>query len=159
MKILSLDQSTKTGFAVFEDDEYNDDFLLVSYGLYRAKGNTFEEKIIDICNYFDILIHEEQIDLLLLEDVQAQTNTNTYGKLSRLVGALIELANINNIEYKIIHSSTWRKGLIIKGRDRKMLKQQSQQYILDKYGIEVQDDVADAICIGTYFLNKFKGSE
>ena len=40
-----------------------------------------------------------------------------------------------------------------------MLKQQSQQYILDKYGIEVQDDVADAICIGTYFLNKFKGSE
>ena len=95
----------------------------------------------------------------MLEDVQAQTNTNTYGKLSRLIGALIELANINNIEYKIIHSSTWRKGLIIKGRDRKMLKQQSQQYILDKYGIEVQDDVADAICIGTYFLNKFKGSE
>lgn len=151
-KILSLDQATLTGFAIFEDDECNDDFILISYGLYRAKGNTFEEKIIDICNYFDILIHEEQIDLLLLEDVQAQSNTLTYGKLSRLIGALIELANMNNIEYKIIHSSTWRKGLGIKGKDRKVLKEQSKQYVFNKYGIAVKDDISDAIAIGTYYL-------
>lgn len=151
-KILSLDQATLTGFAVFENDEYNDDFLLISYGLYRAKGNTFEEKIIDVCNYFDILIHNEEIDLILLEDVQAQSNTLTYGKLSRLIGALIELANINNIEYKIIHSSTWRKGLGIKGKDRKTLKEQSKQYVLNKYGIIVKDDISDAIAIGTYYL-------
>lgn len=151
-KILSLDQSSTSGFAIFEDDECNDDFLLISYGLYRAKGNTFEEKIIDICNYFDILIHEEQIDLLLLEDVQSQSNTLTYGKLSRLIGALIELANMNNIEYKIIHSSTWRKGLGIKGKDRKTLKEQSKQYVFNKYGITVNDDVSDAIAIGTYYL-------
>lgn len=151
-KILSLDQSSISGFAIFEDDKCNDDFLLISYGLYRAKGNTFEEKIVDICNYFDILIHEEQIDLLLLEDVQAQSNTLTYGKLSRLIGALIELANINNIEYKIIHSSTWRKGIGIKGKDRKTLKNQSKQYVFNKYGITVKDDISDAIAIGTYYL-------
>ena len=151
-KILSLDQATLTGFAIFENDEYNDDFLLISYGLYRAKGNTFEEKIVDICNYFDILIHEEEIDLILLEDVQAQSNTLTYGKLSRLIGALIELANINNIEYKIIHSSTWRKGIGIKGKDRKTLKNQSKQYVFNKYGITVKDDISDAIAIGTYYL-------
>ena len=152
--LLALDQATKTGFSIFEKNEWEDDFKLLSYGLYRAKGDTFENKIIDVCDYFDILIHEYQIDIILIEDVQAQSNTLTYGKLSRLVGALIELSNINEINYNIIHSSTWRSELNIKGKTRKELKENSQKYVKNKYGLDVPDDVADSICIGTYYLMK-----
>ena len=153
-RILALDQATKTGFSIFEKNEWEEDFKLLRYGLYRAKGGTFEDKIINICDYFDRLIHEYQVDIILLEDVQAQTNTLTYGKLSRLVGALIELSNINEINYNIIHSSSWRSGLNIKGKTRKELKASSQKFVFKKYGLDVPDDVADSICIGTYYLMK-----
>ena len=68
------------------------------------------------------------------------------------MGGLLEVAHKHCVFYEVVHSSTWRKGLGIKGRKREELKNASKQYVLDRYGIDVSDDVADSICIGTYYL-------
>ena len=68
------------------------------------------------------------------------------------MGGLLEVAHKHCVFYEVVHSSTWRKGLGIKGKKREELKGASKQYVLDRYGIDVSDDVADSICIGTYYL-------
>lgn len=160
IKVLSLDQATITGYSVFEYDEQNDDFQLIKYGAYKSKGKTFDNKIIDICDYIEKLIIDFEIDLLLIEDVQLQSNVLTFGKLSRLIGGLIELSNKRNVDILIIKPSEWRKGLKIKGKKRDELKSNSKKYVLDKYGINVSDDISDAILIGTYYFdNIFQENE
>ena len=48
----------------------------------------------------------------------------------------------------------------IKGKKRDELKSNSKKYVLDKYGINVSDDVSDAILIGTYYFeNIFQENE
>lgn len=54
------------------------------------------------------------------------------------------------IDYDFIMPSTWRSRLKIKtgrGVKRDSLKQADMNYVKNKYSIEVNDDVADAICI------------
>lgn len=44
---------------------------------------------------------------------------------------------------------------IIKNIKREQLKQEAIDYVKEKYNIEVNDDIADAICIGDAVLNLF----
>ena len=116
--------------------------MVANRGDYIIKG---------ICGEF-YSCKEEKIDLIILEDVQKQVNQKTFGDLNKLMGGLLEVAHKHCVFYEVVHSSTWRKGLGIKGKKREELKSASKQYVLDRYGIDVSDDVADSICIGTYYL-------
>ncbi|MDY4251882.1 MULTISPECIES: hypothetical protein [unclassified Clostridium] len=42
----------------------------------------------------------------------------------------------------------------IKGKGRDVLKKKAQEYILNKYGIEINSDIADAICIGVAYIKR-----
>ena len=64
--------------------------------------------------------------------------------------------NFPHIKIEYVHSGTWRKTCGIKtgrGIKREMLKLASITFVKEKYGITVNDDVADAICIGYHTLN------
>ena len=70
-----------------------------------------------------------------------------------LLGALLELCDVEKVKYDIISSNTWRTLIKPKkGMKRKELKQLAQKFVLDKYGIETTEDEADSICLGTYYL-------
>ena len=153
MNILVLDQATTSGYAVFEINNWEDDAILVEHGHYTAKGSDFEEKIFDLCNFVSKLINEREIDFVVLENVQAQSNINTHKKLCMLLGALLELCDVEKVKYDIVSSNTWRTLIKPKkGMKRKELKQLAQKFVLDKYGIETTEDEADSICLGTYYL-------
>ena len=149
-KILVLDQATSTGVSVFETNE--EGFELLWHCCIKVKGNSMVEKMFSLCDHIEEIIKEEKIDLIILEDVQKQVNQKTFGDLNKLMGGLLEVAHKHCVFYEVVHSSTWRKGLGIKGKKREELKSASKQYVLDRYGIDVSDDVADSICIGTYYL-------
>ena len=153
MNILVLDQATTSGYAVFEINNWEDDAILVEHGHYTAKGSDFEEKIFDLCRFVSKLINEHEIDFVVLENVQAQSNINTHKKLCMLLGALLELCDVEKVKYDIVSSNTWRTLIKQKkGMKRKELKQLAQKFVLDKYGIETTEDEADSICLGTYYL-------
>ena len=57
---------------------------------------------------------------------------------------------MNSCDYFTYYPSEWRKllGIGEAGVKRNALKELDKQYIREKYGLEVNDDIADAICIG-----------
>ena len=150
MKILSIDQSLNcSGYCICESDNLN----LRKCTFYKPKCVKSVEKMYKICIFFNQVIQEENIDLVLLEDVQSQLSIKTFKLLSMLLGALIEVVNENQCEYMIIPPATWRKILNPKkGMKRKDLKELSKQYVRDRFNLEVNDDVADSICMLCYFI-------
>lgn len=156
MKLLSVDQSsTCSGLSIFEYSEENADYQLIWHDKYKPLGNDFEEKMLNLANYIDKLIKREEIEMILLENVQAQTNLATHKKLCMLLGALIEVTDINNIDYTVISSNSWRKLLHAKkGMKRKELKQLAKNYVFDKFEIESSEDEADSICMACYYYEE-----
>ena len=105
-------------------------------------------------------LEQIKIDVLVIEDVYKLRNTNTLIKLSNLQGALKELANVYNVKIEVVHPSQWRTILNTKHKHREQLKEDSKQFVFDKFGLEVNDDLADAFCILTYYFdNIFKENE
>lgn len=154
MKVISLDQSiSKTGISVFESDECDDDFKLIQYELFVTKGTT-EQKIFKTALKLQNLILEYHPTKVLLEDIQLQVNVNTYKSLSQLQGVLFFLCYHMGIQCEIIKPSVWRKGLEIKGKKREEFKEKAKEYVFNKYGLTVDDDIAESICIGTYYFIK-----
>ena len=158
IKILSIDQSLNcSGYCVVELNEKNDDFILIKHGFYKPKSTKSEEKILENCLFFNNLIKSEKIELVLLENIQAQKSLNTFKVLAMLLGALLEVIGLNHCDYMIIPPATWRKILKVKkGTRRKELKQLSKQFVLNKFGLEVNDDVADSICMLCYFIKNYE---
>ena len=156
MKLLSVDQSsTCSGLSIFEYSKENADYQLIWNDKYKPSGNDFEEKMLNLANYIDRLIKREKIKMILLENIQAQTNLATHKKLCMLLGALIEVADVNNIDYTVISSSTWRKLLHTKkGMKRKELKQLAKNYVFNRFEVEVSEDEADSICMACYFFQE-----
>ena len=77
----------------------------------------------------------------------------TFKVLGMLLGALLEVIDITHCHYRIIPPATWRKILKVKkGTKRKELKQLSKQFVLNKFGLDVIDDVSDAIVMMCYFI-------
>ena len=154
MKILSIDQSLNcSGYCICESDNLN----LIKCTFYKPKCVKSVEKMYKICVFFNQIIQEENIDLVLLEDVQSQLSIKTFKLLAMLLGALIEVVNENQCEYMIIPPATWRKILNPKkGMKRKELKELSKQYVRDRFNLEVNDDVADSICMLCYFIENYE---
>lgn len=117
-KILSLDQSTsKTGYAIFENGE------LKKYGIVRPSKKINESNLISVFIKVIKKIEEVKPDLICIEDVYIKKgktfNVQTHKTLSNLQGMLISYFILNQIEYKIIHPNTWKRGVLqIKNEER-----------------------------------------
>ena len=94
----------------------------------------------------------QSIEKIIMEQVRPDYNSHTSKVLMWLQAAVvIATYEINpKIQCQFIGVNEWRAALKIKqgrGIKRDVLKPQDIQYVKDKYGITVNDDQADAICI------------
>ena len=109
------------------------------------------------------VLDQYSVSKIIVEEVRPEGgygigNTQTHRALMWLQAATAFLIhdNYSNIEIEYIYPSSWRAALGIKngrGIKRTTLKEQDIQYVKDNYNITVNDDEADAICIG---LSQYK---
>ena len=155
--VLSLDQALKTtGFAVFQDSS------LVECGKFTVDASlsmgkrlaAFEENISKLLDSYDIR-------KLVFEQIQFQNgNAKTFQHLAYVQAILIYTCALRNIKYEIYEASHWRKVLGGKfGRKRNEQKAKAIDIVREKYQIDVDTDVADAICIGCAYLKEQKENQ
>lgn len=58
------------------------------------------------------------------------------------------------VDHAVIHVSTWRSYCGITARKRDDQKRQAQLKVQEWYGVSVNNDVAEAICMGKYVAEK-----
>jgi Holliday junction resolvasome RuvABC endonuclease subunit len=146
MKVLALDQSTRvTGWSLFDYGKYVTSGII---DLSKIKDTTERTKQMGIliCKK----IEECGPDQIVIEEVQCQSNVDTVKKLARLQGIAIGFAAANNIPLHILEPTKWRAALGYKQGpkvERKALKQQSIDYVENKFGFVFSEDRSEAICI------------
>ena len=155
MKILSLDLSTKSsGYLVGEDKQ------LITSGCITASSKDVIQRIVKMRSQIQKLIKDNNIQKIIMQEVRPQYNSHTGKVLMWLQAAIVIAAHeINSkIQCIFINPTQWRAALKIKqgrGIKRDNLKLQDIQYVKDKYGIKVNDDEADAICIFDAYHQKY----
>lgn len=152
--LLSLDTSTtSTGWAIFKDGKYQesgviDDFKKVKNGHERLKLMT--KKLLDN-------IGQLKPDIIVIEKDVVFGNMKVIDMLMKIIGAVYGFCLFNGITYYEFAPSEWRKYVKLQtfGRKRDEFKKASIKYIKDNLNMEVNDDEADAICIGLAYCKKF----
>ena len=148
---LSLDLSTKSsGWAVFEDTK------LVEYGCITSAYTDLIKRIHIMTDGIKEVLNKYEIKNIYVEEVRPDLgsgNLATHRALMYLQAALEFLVHDEykgtKIEY--IYPSSWRAICGIKngrGVKRLTLKELDKQFVKDNYGLDVNDDIADAICVG-----------
>lgn len=196
MRLLALDISTKTGWAIFQKEE-DGQFRLLDYGLIELGKPVVEFGDFPFNHVDGTKVQAENI-IALVEAVKPdeivieQTNLGRQ-RMSQKILEFIHchfLAKIRQYVQKVfyIDSSAWRKNLAlqltiedkknnnrlsaaktkakragakldkkelgIKGRINK--KHLAIRYVNDRYNLSFKmkdNDIADAICVGTAYLN------
>lgn len=159
--LLSLDtSSTITGWALFENGEYKTSGIL-NWSHIKKMNERLEIMYIDIIQN----IQKLEPDIIVLEkDIVGsgkRQNMSTINTLVKLIGGIwgycLQLNSNTTMDYtngdfKIFYTeyspSEWRKLVGIKERKREECKKASIKRVKEKYGIEVDDNEADAINIG-----------
>ena len=155
MNLMAIDASTKaTGVAIFKDNK------LIHYECIYAINTNVLDRIEKITNKLSELATEYSIDTVALEDVlpeDVRKNKNVFTALIYLQAEIAMKFHLrNNLKInKLFVASEWRALVNIKtgrGVKRDTLKEASINYVKNNYQITVNDDVADAICIGLAYI-------
>lgn len=153
--LLSLDLSTKSsGWAVFNNGE------LINSGCVTSSSTDLIKRIHIMTGEIQTLLnHYSDIDTIVVEEVRPEGgygvgNQKTHKALMYLQAALEFLIHDEfnkKIKIEYIYPSSWRASCGIKngrGIKRTSLKEADIEFVKETYGITVNDDEADAICIG-----------
>lgn len=156
--IIAIDASTKSlGFAIFDNNK-----RLIDYGCITASSTDLINRISKIIKELKIVFDKYIIEKILIEEVRPenglQQNIKTHRALTWMQAAIAFLAHDTNkkIEIEYIYPSEWRKWCGIhtgRGIKRETLKQKDIEFVKEKYNINVNDDIADAIGIGYGYLH------
>ena len=149
MRTLAVDASTKsTGYAIFDDQE------LKHYGCITASSANLYKRIHKMQDELEKIINEYKPDKIIMEDVipdDVKGNQTVFRALMYLQGYLTEIYDKNKIPFELVVASHWRKLCGIKtgaGVRRESLKPKDIKFVKNQFGIDSNDDVCDAICIG-----------
>lgn len=149
MKVLALDLSTKSsGWAVFEDT------TLLDSGCISASSTNVLNRIEKIIKELRIIFDKYKPDNIIVEEVlpeDVKHNQVVFKALMYLQAAVALEFNKDNKKLEFFVSSEWRKICGIhtgRGVKRDSLKTADMQFVHDTYNLDVNDDIADAICIG-----------
>lgn len=159
MRILAIDASTKsTGIALFEDLE------LKHYDCWTASSNDLVKRISAIIDKLDNYLNSFEVDKIVLEEVRPedkgqQANIKTHKALMYLQAAIVFLIHERHpsIDIEYVYPSEWRKVCGIqtgRGIRRESLKPKDIAFVKSAYGINVNDDIADAIGIGHAYAHE-----
>jgi hypothetical protein len=173
MITIAIDASTKsTGVAIFKDKElieyknitdnnksvlkrikYMTDSIEEIY--VNHSNNLFMNNLSKVITEGDYdsqtyQIIMEQVIPDNLNDAKWTRNQNTFKALFYLQAAIVLMFDHYDLEVELVGASTWRKWCGIKqgGANRETLKFRDIEFVKKNYNIDVNDDVADAICIG-----------
>lgn len=147
MKVLSFDQSTRcSGWSYFEDGEY------VASGVVDMNKSKLEtdERSFEMAKALWKVIKQYKPEHLVIEDVQQQTSPKVVVTLARLQGMILGYAEAHKVKTHILLPSQWRSALNYKQGakvKRAELKQQSIDYVKEKYNFNVSEDEAEAIAL------------
>ena len=150
MIILALDLSTKSsGFAIFDGQE------LKKYGCITAGSSNLYRRIDKMIEELSIILSENKINKVVIEEVlpeDVKGNQTVFKALIYLQGFVMHLLDKYKItDVNFINASAWRKKCGIHTGPRvyrESLKPKDIAFVYNQFGIKVNDDVADAICIG-----------
>ena len=154
--LLSLDTSTtSTGWAVFQNGIYQDSGVIDEF---KKEKNGYKRLGLMVKK---LLMYIEQLnpDIIVIEKDVVFGNMKVIDMLMKIIGAVYGFCLKNEITYYEFAPSEWRKYVKLEafGRKRTEFKQASIKYIKDNFNKEVNDDEADAICVGIAYCKKFKG--
>lgn len=154
-KVLSFDQSTKlSAYSLWVDGEY----IESGYIDLHKNTNTPERVRIMGVKLCDTIAKYDP-DKVVIEEVAQQSNAQTLKLLARIQGIIIGFCAAHNIDTYIIEPTKWRSALSFKlgpKVKREDLKAQAIKYIKDTYGLELDEDECEAICIGDAAHKVFK---
>ena len=146
MKILALDQATKiTGWSIFEDNQPT------AYGTLEVdeKGDAIS-RMEAMCHEIDGVLDLYAPQFVVLEGVQYQKNQMVYSQLSQMQGCIFKSLFHRQLPFRIIEPSAWKSHVGIIGRKRCEQKEHAIQLVELLYGIQVAEDVAEAVLIGRW---------
>jgi Holliday junction resolvasome RuvABC endonuclease subunit len=149
---LAIDQSSNvSGYSVWKDKE------LVEWGKVQFDGE-FIFRVIELKKWIlnKIEEYEEEEVEVVIEEIQEQSNAQTFKKLAMLQGAILVALTEVDIKYHLVYASQWKSAANIKGQSRTEQKRNTQNYVLEKFGKKVTQDEADAICMGEYISRKIE---
>jgi Holliday junction resolvasome RuvABC endonuclease subunit len=154
--ILALDQALKiTGWSLYKDSK------LIDVGNFSISANLpIERRLTLLWHKLNELYAEYEFNTLAFEDIQLQGNAETYKKLAYVQASIILWCYNQNIEFHILSPSHWRSVIkkhcgISFGRSRKEQKKTAQDFVNNKFNMQLSEDEADSVCIGyAYFLEK-----
>lgn len=146
MVVAGIDASTnKTGIAIFRDEEYVEHTLIDLHKI-KDSAERIPKMMIAICDYLD----EHNIDKIIMEESMMTNNILTVKMLSNIAGAVMYYTTSHGIEFQFDLPSAWRKRIgLTQGRSvkREALKAEAINAVKQEYGMNVSDDVAEAILI------------
>ena len=157
MKVLAIDASSKsTGIAIFQDEK------LIHYQCIIAMDGDSFKRIIKMKNRILEIYKKYRPTNIIMEDVLPQDvkhNQTVYKVLIYLqaviVLSLYQTYSLQNVQFYT--ASHWRRICGIKtgrGIKRENLKKASMQLVKNQYGIKVNDDISDAICLGLAYIKQ-----
>jgi len=156
IKLISIDSSTKkTGVAYFENGSLKKYFLL------ESSNSDVDVRFCEIVKQLYDVLNEYMPDIVWIEDTWNANNIQTTKVLSKLIGTVYGWCIVKSKEFHTILPSEWRKycGISQSKMKRAELKQASIAYVKNRYDIDVNDDVADAISMGDGIVNYFQTEE
>lgn len=151
MYLLAIDASTKsTGVAIFKETE------LIYYNCITASSNDIIKRIQKMAKEIQsCCLKKYPIEKIILEEVHPDRAINLtvtkalfwlQYKLSQMIHDFYP-----DISIEYILPNSWRAKCGIKtgkGIKREDLKKADKQFVKSYYNLQVNDDIADAICIG-----------
>lgn len=157
MKVLAIDASSKsTGIAIFQDEK------LIHYQCIIATDGDSFKRIVKMKNRILEIYKKYKPTNIVMEDILPQDvkhNQSVYKVLiylqAMIVLSLYQTYSLQNVQFYA--SSHWRRICGIKtgrGIKRETLKKASMQLVKNQYGLKVNDDISDAICLGLAYVKQ-----
>lgn len=151
-RLVGMDSSSKSsGMSIWEDG------ILKEYKIVKCDEKDMEHRF----NHMSLSLWNElencKPSVLYMEETVVVRNPQVQRFLTRLQGVVYSWCMLNNCEFNTIRPTQWRKlaGINNSKKKRPELKLEAINLVKEKYKIEANDDVAEAILIGEAALNKF----
>ena len=156
-RLVSADTSTTcTGLALYVGDKLED------YAELKPRNKDIDRRMYDMAWLIQMKLNEWKPDIVYIETPQGHgANVKLARNLGEMLGVVMGWCAANTVQFYEVAPSQWRSWAGFKqGKlERSALKDMSMKKVKDRHGIDVGDDVADAINIGYGVLKHFEEDE
>lgn len=179
MRVLGLDLSKKSGWALIDDS------TLVAYGLVKCYDNKlafrgvsedfmFIRDSLDIADHIRSIITQYPSDFIYIEQTNKGRNRTSQKQLEFIHYSVLAMIDQQGLKEKVRYTDTsaWRMGLGIRMskedaqhnkqikarriRGKKTIKHVTLRWVNNQYGLSLivkDNDIADAISVATHGIN------